>query len=188
MVATRYKKEWYDKRIKQNKIIKKHLIRIIMSYKENTLNWTKRQLRDLNYEDLFEIAVAAVNKNDSIVLGAGRDWSCGRDGKVSIVRTNSYGKKYSAGITGCLEKEYILALVYEPINEKFYYFSFPPTLVEHTIPFEVGTGMPKRETKTGTHYMWENYECKSFEEMVTKPYTLQTNPALIKKNLNKTTN
>lgn len=120
----RYKKSWYDKRIKQNKMIKDHLITVIMKYKEVALKWSKEELYCLNYEDLFEIAVAAVNKKCSIVLGDGRDWSCGRDGKVSIARFHNHGTSYTAGVVGCKNKTHILALVYEGIQGKFYYFSF----------------------------------------------------------------
>jgi hypothetical protein len=163
----RYKKGWYDKRIKQNKNIKMHLINLILKYKEKRLDWSAPELFCLNYEDLFEIAVAAFNKKCNIVLGDGQDWSCGRDGKVSIVRTNNYGKNYSAGVTGCSNKDWILALVYEPKQEKFYYFSFPAKLKEHSIPFDVNTGEPKRD-----NYMWREYECKTFEIMVKTPFTI----------------
>lgn len=157
----RYKKDWYDKRIKQNRNIKQHLIKVILKYKERALKWSDEELFCLNYEDLFEIAVATVNKNCDIVLGAGQDWSCGRDGKVSIVRTHNYGRAYTAGITGCSNKTHILALVYEGIQEKFYYFSFPVQMTEHSIPFDPVTGDPRRD-----NYMWRNYECANFKEMV----------------------
>lgn len=163
----RYKKDWYDKRIKQNRNIKNHLIEIIMSFKEKRLDWVTEELFCLNYEDLFEIAVATVNKSCDIVLGTGKDWSCGRDGKVSVVRLNGYGKVYSALITGCSSKNWILSLVYEPIQGKFYYFSFPPHLKEHTIPFYVESGEPKRD-----NYMWLKYECKSFKDMVKRPFSI----------------
>lgn len=164
----RYKKSWYDKRIKQNKAIKDHLIKIILRHKEKTLNWKRHELFCLNYEDLLEIAVAAYDKTIDIVLGEGKDWSCGRDGKVSIVRMHSYGKKYSAGITGCANKDWVLSLVYEPKQGKFYYFSFPTQLKEHTIPFTLDSGEPNRD-----NYMWEKYECASFEEMVNRSFLIR---------------
>ncbi len=159
LIASRYKKDWYDKKFMQNKIIADHLISIINEYKEPGFPWTTAQLMYLKYEDLFEIAVPTVEKSIAIVLGKGQDWSCGRDGKVSIVRSHSGGAAYSAGITGCKNKEHILALVYEGKQNKFYYFNFPSMLDEHSIPFELD-GTPKR-----SNYMWE-YECSSFEEMV----------------------
>lgn len=165
-IEQRYNKSWYDKRIKQNRNIKKFLIDIILSYKEIGLDWSDKELTCLNYEDLFEIAVATVNKTCDIVLGKGQDWSCGRDGKVSVVRTHNYGQNYSAGITGCKHKKHILALVYEPIQEKFYFFNFPAWLTEHSIPFDAYTGDPKRYTRNGPNEMWDYYSCDTFEEMV----------------------
>ena len=161
VINSRYKKSWFDKRIVQNKIIVDHLIAIIEKHKENGFPWSADELRYLKYEDLFEIAVATVKKTVTIVLGEGQDWNDGRDGKVAVARMNNYGKKYSAGITNCDTKEHITALVYEYKQSKFYYFDFPATLKEHTIPFELD-GTPNR-----SNYMWQ-YECKTFEEMALK--------------------
>ena len=155
----RFKADWYDKKIKQNTKIQKHLISIIEQNKNSYFPWNTKNLFCLGYEDLLEIAIATVNKKISITLGAGSDFDNGADAKFSIVRQFSQGTQYAAGITGCANKEHILACVYEGIQEKFYYFSFPSTLKEHTIPFEVGTGMPK-----DSNYMWR-HKCKSFEEM-----------------------
>ena len=92
-------------------------------------------------------------------MGAGSDFDNGADAKFSIARRYSRGASYAAGITGCDNKEHILACVYEGIQEKFYYFSFPAILKEHTVPFDRFTGAPKI-----SNYMW-NHECKTFEEM-----------------------
>ena len=161
----RYLSNWYSKRIKQNRAIKNFLVKIINAHKEKDFPWANDELYCLNYEDLFEVAVAAVNKICEIVLGAGRDWDCGRDGKACIARLHNKGRQYSALISGCEHKNFILALVYEPIQDKFYFFAFPATLKEHTVPFEVNTGEPKRITSRGPNEMWK-FECKSFEEMV----------------------
>jgi hypothetical protein len=155
----RFKADWYDKKIKQNNKIQKHLISIIEQNKNSYFPWDTKDLFCLGYEDLLEIAIATINKKISITLGAGSDFNNGADAKFSIVRQYSWGTQYAAGITGCTNKEHILACVYEGIQEKFYYFSFPSMLKEHTIPFEVGTGMPK-----DSNYMWR-HECKSFKEM-----------------------
>lgn len=163
----RYKSDWYNKRIDQNKKIKHHLIDIINKHKEAEFPWTTEEIMHLNYEDLLEIAVAAVNKNHEIVLGEGKDWSCGRDGKISIARYNGINKAlYSAGITGCKNKKHILALIYEGIQEKFYYFSFPVSLNEHSVPFDPTTGDPIRFTSRGPQRMWQYFECPTFEDMV----------------------
>ena len=167
-IMERLKALWYSKRINQNKNIKNYLIKIINKHRTEEVTWTNEELFCLNYEDLFEIAVAVVNLDCSIILGPGKDWSCGRDGKVSIARTHSYGKNYTAGITGCKNKKHILALVYEGIQEKFYFFNFPVRIDEHSIPFDLETGDPKRWNRDGPNDMWENYECKTFEDMVLK--------------------
>jgi hypothetical protein len=158
----RYNFSWYKKRIDQNKIIKDFLIKIIERNKEADFPFTKEQITYLNYEDLFELAVATVNKSISITLGAGQDLSHGYDCKFSIVRMNGGIKnpKYTAGITGCENKKSILACVYENIQQKFYFFAFPASLSEHSIPFNRETGNPIRY-----NYMWKQYECKTFEEM-----------------------
>jgi hypothetical protein len=170
-IEQRYNIAHYNKRIKQNRIIGSYLINEILKYKEKKLNWTEEDLNWLAYEDLWEIYIAAVAKKCRIDLGTGKDWSCedwkvNPDGKVSIVRTNSYGKHYSAGITGCRNKEWIFALVYENIQQKFYFFSFPATLDEHTIPFDLETGNPKRVNRDGRNKMWAKYECKNIKEMI----------------------
>jgi hypothetical protein len=156
---SRLKEEWYSKRIKQNEIIKTHLIGLIEKYQNSTFPWTKKELSYLNYEDLLEIAIATANKNVSITLGSGSDFTNGRDAKFSIVRSYSYGKSYAAGITKCDTKDHILACVYEGIQEKFYYFSFPSMMSEHTIPFDKVTGEPKTKNP-----MWD-YCYTDFKKM-----------------------
>ena len=170
-IEQRYNIAYYTKRMKQNRILKSFLIETILENKEKGLNWTSEDLNYLNYEDLWEICVAAVAKKCSIDLSTGKDWSCedwkiDPDGKVSIVRTSSYGRSYSAGITGCRNKKWIFALVYENIQEKFYFFSFPATLDEHTIPFDLETGNPKRINRDGKNKMWSKYECNNMKEMI----------------------
>ena len=160
-ISERYKEVWYQKRINQNKKIKQHLIKIIEKHKEANFMWTKTDLMFLNYEDLLEIAIVAVNKKISITLGAGSDMSNNKDAKFSVVRKFGGAQaQYGSLITNCTGKEHILCCVYEGIQNKFYYFSFPATLKEHSIPFDRITGEPKRK-----NYMWKNYECDSFEEM-----------------------
>jgi hypothetical protein len=164
-VKERYHTTWYEKRIKQNQNIKNFLINKILEHKESELMWTRDQLGYLNYEDLFEIAVAAVNKTVSITLGEGSDVSNGKDCKVSVVRSNSRGAAYSALITGCKNKKHVLAFVYEGIQEKFYFFSFPVTLAEHTIPFDKENGDPKKYAHGWRPTPMWKWECKTFEQM-----------------------
>jgi len=162
MSATRdrLRADWYDKKIKQNTKIQQHLISIIEKHKNSYFPWDTKYLYCLGYEDLLEIAIATVNKKISITLGAGSDFNNGADAKFSIARKNSTGNRvYSALVPGCESKQHILACVYEGIQEKFYYFSFPATLKQHTIPFDRETGEPKTN-----NYMWD-YEYKTFEKM-----------------------
>jgi len=160
-VAERYKSLWYQKRIDQNKKIKQHLVKIIQANQESDFPWSKTELMFLNYEDLLELAIVSANKKISVTLGSGSDMSNGRDAKFSVVRKCG-GKKtpwYSALVPGCENKEHILACVYEGIQRRFYYFSFPATCKQHSIPFDRETGEPKRNG-----YMWD-YECQTFEQM-----------------------
>lgn len=165
LVKERYSYNWYQKRIKQNAIIKEFLISIIFKHAEEDFPWTKKDLWHLTYADLLEIAVVAANKSIHIQLSKGFDFSNGGDSKFSIVRNHSNGTSYSSGVTGCKNKKFILACVYEGIQEKFYFFAFPQSLDEHSIPFDPVTGDPKRTTRNGKNKMWEKYECDTFEIM-----------------------
>lgn len=165
-IPVRYKYDWYNKRIIQNAKIKEFLIACVNKHKELNFPWSKRELACLNYEDLFEIAVACVNKKISVLAEAGRDWTYGADGKVSIVRKHGRNNSsYGAGITNCKNKKYILAMVYEPHHQLFYFFAFPTKMDEHAIPFDTVTKLPKRD-----NWMWE-YECDSFEVMSHRAHT-----------------
>ena len=159
--AERLKAHWYSKRISQNSKIAEGLIAIILKHKSPEFPWTELQLSHLAAEDLLELAIATANPNIDIVLGKGQDYSNGKDAKFRIVRTNSSG--YSAGIKTA-NKSHILALIYEPIQDKFYYFSFPVSNKEFEIPFDPETGAPKRYTRNGANAAW-TWECKTFEDM-----------------------
>lgn len=168
----RYHTQHYSKRIRNNRRIKEHLIKIIRQH-GGDLAVDHEELQWLNYEDLLELAVPALNKALMITLGQGQDWSNGKDAKVSIVRSHNGGLNYTAGITGCSDKTHIQALVYEPKQDKFYYFDFPvqvnkkgQPMTEHSIPFELD-GTPKRQTRLGANKMWE-FECESFAAMAMK--------------------
>jgi len=161
MEAERLKAHWYSKRISQNSKITRYLIDKIMEHKTLEFPWTKEQLAHLAAEDLLEVAIATVNPAISIVLGKGQDYSNGKDAKFRIVRTNSSG--YSAGIKTA-NKSHILGVIFEPIQEKFYFFSFPVSNKEFEIPFDPTTGAPKRWTRNGQNAAWTR-ECESFEAM-----------------------
>jgi len=158
-IQTRLNYNWYAKKIKQNTKIQKHLISIIKDNADSKFPYKLKDLPRLGYEDLLEIAIAMANKKLTITNAIGEDFNNGADAKFSIVRKYNKGKSYAAGVTGCANKKHILCCVYEGIQQKFYYFSFPATLHEHTIPFDRDTGEPKKD-----NYMWKhNYQ--SFKDM-----------------------
>jgi hypothetical protein len=164
----RYKLDHYGKRIKQNSAIKTFCIGKILEH-EPELGFTADELQALNYEDLLEIAIAAVNKNISITLGMGQDFDNGFDAKAVIARVNSYGKRYSGGVK-CKHKDACYVMLYENYHDKFYFFALPTSnVVEVDIPFHLN-GNPNRNNK------WWDYECDSFEEMcsVSAPKKKQT--------------
>ena len=87
--SDRYKAEWFSRKMTQNKNIKTFLIGKIVEHKERDFPWNEAELANLNYEDLFEIAVAVTNKHIRILCEKGRDWTYGADGKVSVVRNTN---------------------------------------------------------------------------------------------------
>jgi len=159
---SRYKAAWYNKRIRNNSVIKPFLINVIETHKEKDFPFVINDLYYLNYEDLFEIAVATVNKTIGITLGAGSDWSDNADGKFSIVRSNSYGAAYSS-LVDCANKTHIRFMCYEEGNNKFYFFNFPlykfkRKYKQFAVPFTL-TGLPQKG-----HWSWA-WEVDSFETM-----------------------
>ena len=161
LTEERYRAPWYEKRIAQNRQIVKFLIDIILQHAESDFPWSESDLKYLKYDDLLEIAIAAVNKKIHITLGAGSDYNNNVDAKFSVVRKNGTVKnpQYSALISGCQNKEHVFACVYEENKKKFYFFSFPVHLKQHSIPFDRDRFDPRLD-----NYMWE-YRCDSFEQM-----------------------
>tara|TARA_B110000977_G_C10809039_1_gene389520 strand:+ start:107 stop:658 length:552 start_codon:yes stop_codon:yes gene_type:complete len=153
----RYKLDHYSKRIKQNSAIKTFCISKILQH-DPAIGYNADQLQSLNYEDLLELAIAAVNKDINITLGAGKDFDNGFDAKASIVRLNSRGKSYSGGVK-CKHKKACYVMLYENYHDKFYFFAIPTEgCLEVDLPFSL-SGHPKRKNK------WWRYECDTFEEM-----------------------
>jgi hypothetical protein len=158
----RLKWDWYNRRIMDNTEVKAFLIEKIMKSSPSFMN--AEALIMLKNEDLLELAIGSVNDTLEIIHAVkGKDFSNGMDAKFCIVRTNSYGRSYSAAIK-LKNKNGILALIYERIQNKFYPFAFPVLWTEASIPFDIETGEPKR-----SNHMWQ-YECKSFEEMCHKTF------------------
>ena len=154
----RFKFDWYSKKINQNKRIRAWLLEKIDQHKDTNFPWLNNDLCCLENEYLHEIAIATANTSLTVTATDGEDFDNGADAKLSIVRNHGYGKSYSS-LINCRNKTYILATVYENIQDKFYFFAFPPTIAEHSIPFDLHTGAPKRK-----NYMWK-HEYTTFEEM-----------------------
>jgi hypothetical protein len=117
----------------------------------------------------FERAIAEFTGTDVVSLDHA-DLSCGSDAKLATVRTCSYGKSYSAPVSGIHNKTGdLLVQVYERKQENFYWFRIPheayceiPKTSNIEIPFDL-SGKPRRKN-TKTFNPWY-HECDSFEEM-----------------------
>lgn len=174
----RFNADWYQKRIQDNRKVKQHLIAKIREHATLEFPFDFDELTHLNYEDLLEIAVATVNKQVKITLGEGSDLSNGADCKFSIARVHNYGRSYSSGVK-CKNKKFVYACVYERIQDRFYYFAFPTEFKEHSIPFNLYTGEPKRYGRGGKNIMW-TWECESFEQMACTNTHMQVKPTKAK--------
>ena len=169
----RVKLSWYEKRSNQNKATSDYLIEKILEHEPVIAN--KIQLNYLPYEDLFELAIASVNKNTSISLGKGQDFDDGFDAKVCIARTHNYGKNYG-GTVRCKTKKACRVLLYENINDKFYFFAIPTEdYKEVSLPFKRPSKADSYIIKSGLEFIppvkpkldnkWWQFQVDTFEEM-----------------------
>jgi len=117
----------------------------------------------------FETAIAHASGTEVI----SKDWadlSCGSDAKLSTVRTCTYGRVYSAPVTGIHNKTGdLLVQVFERKQDKFYYFRLPydsycdiPKSSNIEIPFELD-GSPRRHNRKQNN-PWD-HEYGNFLEM-----------------------
>lgn len=182
MNKERLKLEWYEKRLAQNIRIKKFLISKIEE--SNTdLGIPLKDLTALNYEDLFELAVACVNKSISITLGANKDYNDKSDAKFAIsqFRNNNINRgtwTNSIAIKGSYCKEGPLRVcAYNQIADKFHFFFIPHSKFQHIskngvieIIIEQVNGYYHEPDFTGVpslHRKWWQHEVDTFEEMCT---------------------
>ena len=180
MNKERLKLEWYEKRLTQNIRIKKFLISKIEE--SNTdLGIPLKDLTALNYEDLFELAVACVNKSISITLGANKDYNDKSDAKFAIsqFRNNNINRgtwTNSIAIKGSYWKEGPLRVcAYNQIADTFHFFFIPHSEFQHIskngvieIIIEQVNGYYHEPDFTGVpslHRKWWQYEVDTFEEM-----------------------
>jgi hypothetical protein len=180
MTTERLKLDWYLKRLTQNKRIKEFLISKIVE--SNTdLGMPIEELAVLNYEDLFELAVACVNKSISITLGANKDYSDKSDAKFAISQFRNNNKikgcwTNSISIKGSYCKEGPLRVcAYNTLADKFHFFFIPHSEFQHIskngvieIIIEQVNGCfyePDFNGQPSYHRKWWQYEVETFEEM-----------------------
>jgi hypothetical protein len=184
----RYNKLWYDKRILQNSRMQTFLIDIIKKHKEIDFPWDLSELRFLKNEDLAEIAVATVNKNLSIVLGMGQDYSDGSDIKcITNMARNNIKCQKNTGLSHWTNSYFVPGLkdkvgsirvvAYNTHLNKFEFFYFPEGIVNGRemieIPIEtyrLRQGVIPSFTgklANGKRSKWFDYRCKDFEQLAT---------------------
>ena len=123
---------------------------------------------------VFELSIANV-ANLTVTSLNEADLSDGSDAKLVTVRTSSYGKNYSAPVSGIHNKTGDLRVqCYERKLDQFYYFVIPHQVYKHIpktsnieIPFNLD-GTPKK--KNNCQVNWWNWEESSFEKMCNVSY------------------
>jgi hypothetical protein len=180
MTIERLKTEWYLKRLTQNKRIKEFLISKIKESNTN-LGLPLDELVVLNYEDLFELAVACVNKSICITLGAKKDYDDFSDAKFAISQFRNNNKSRgtwtnSISIKGSYEKEGSLRIcAYNQLADTFHFFFIPHIEFQHIsktgvieIIIEQVNGYHHEPDFAGVpkyHRKWWEWEADTFEEM-----------------------
>lgn len=174
----RLKLDWYDKRLKQNRKIKKFLVDKILEH-EPDIGYSKGNLMYLNYEDLLELSIACVNKKLSITLGEGKDYCDLSDSKavISQFRNNNKAKAqwmHSMKVTGVTFKEGGLRVLgYNALADNFHFFYIPFNAFQHIgtvieIIIERGTywgGEPAFNGTPDRSRTWWDFEVDTFEDM-----------------------
>tara|TARA_A100001037_G_scaffold302615_1_gene334625 strand:- start:57 stop:635 length:579 start_codon:yes stop_codon:yes gene_type:complete len=173
--------ESFKKKCKVTKKFREVLFPILKKNKFNAL--TEDELMHLHVESLLELAIGVVNKNIKVICTKKKDFDDGTDAKsvCSQFRNNNVKKgtwQHSAKVTGHKKESHLRCMVYDDINDKFYYFVIPQEAVTNVsnleIVFETFTntyveptwGEPKRFRTRGSGFKkWWNWEVGSFEEM-----------------------
>ena len=173
--------ESFKKKCKVTKKFREVLFPILKKNKFNAL--TEDELMHLHVESLLELAIGVVNKNIKVICTKKKDFDDGTDAKsvCSQFRNNNVKKgtwQHSAKVTGHKKESHLRCMVYDDINDKFYYFVIPQEAVTNVsnleIVFETFTntyveptwGEPKRFRTRGSGFKkWWNWEVESFEEM-----------------------
>lgn len=184
MSAERLKLDWYTTRLDQNKRIKSFLIDEIKKSGVD-LGIDYNDLVNLNYEDLFELAIACVNKSITITLGASKDYNDNSDAKFAVSQFRNNDKARGAwmnsiAIKGTYEKTGPLRVcAYNKLADKFHFFFIPHSAFQHIskngvieIILERVSGCYDEPEFTGIpsrHMKWWEYEVDTFEEMCNIP-------------------
>ena len=173
--------ESFKKKCKVTKKFREVLFPILKKNKFNAL--TEDELMHLHVESLLELAIGVVNKNIKVICTKKNDFDDGTAAKsaCSQFRNNNVKKgtwQHSAKVTGHKKESHLRCMVYDDINDKFYYFVIPQEAVTNVsnleIVFETFTntyveptwGEPKRFRTRGSGLRkWWNWEVESFEEM-----------------------
>lgn len=128
----------------------------------------------LQVSSVFEHCISKIANCDVVSLN-NADLSDGSDAKMISVRTSSYGKSYTAPVSGIYNKTGELRVqCYERKQDTFYYFVIPRDVYAHIpknsnieIPFEID-GEPRRVNNCKVNWWW--FEVKNFEEMCNTKY------------------
>lgn len=176
-IEQRLKLDWYNKRIDQNGSIKNFLANKILEHEPN-IGHSKHKLMYLNYEDLLELAIAAVNKDLNIMLGEGKDFCDLSDSKFSISQARNNNKSRgqwtnSIRVTGVSYKEGPLRVcAFNTLANKFHFFFIPFEAYRHVsiveIVIESATAYNYVPEFTGTpnrSRAWWEFEVETFEDM-----------------------
>lgn len=187
LINDRYKTNWYTKKANQNRTFRVMLMSVIRKHTDKKFPYDVKLLRELPYSDLAEIAVAAVNKKLTIILGKGMDLSDKSDVKcvVSQYRNNKkedvYGYAHwmhSYSVTGVSDKEGALRVVaFNELAKEFEFFFIPYSAYSRNMQVlevvierkSIALGESPNFTgsykDSGIYCKWYQYKCASFEDM-----------------------
>lgn len=173
----RLKMDWFSRRAEHHQTIKDFLLDKIYYYQpEMNIAFEEEFLRNLPYEDLLELAIGCVNKDVTITLGQGSDFSDKSDAKftTSCFRNNDKVRGtwlHSFSVPGTKHKEGLVRICgYNTIDKKFYFFCIPANEIQGKLEIVIHykNGLyekPNFDYAPARHRKWWDYECASFEEM-----------------------
>jgi|TARA_B100001105_G_scaffold160381_1_gene129066 hypothetical protein len=169
----------FRKKCKVTKRFREVLFPILKKNKFKALS--EDELMHLHVESLLELTIGVVNKNIKVICVKKKDFDDGSDAKsaCSQFRNNNIKKghwRHTVFITGHEKESHLRCMVYDDINDKFYYFVIPQEAIANSIEIVFETysnryteptwGEPRRFKQRGQGLKkWWNWEVESFEEM-----------------------